>query len=122
MFRRSITGKPTFSLSSWFGIPGKVILLRNSVGHIFSIVLYFIVALHIVSKLRIVVLCGSSCSVWHYWCDSVVVSQCTTIPPWELLRRSTLKSFLALYVIFTKGNISNVYFREVQKISHYMKI
>ncbi|XP_044430720.1 uncharacterized protein [Triticum aestivum] len=38
------------------------------------------------------------------------------------------KSFLALhvklfgFVIFTKGNLSNVYFREVQKISHYMKI
>ena len=32
MFWRSITGRPTFSLSSWFGIPGNFKLMRNVVG------------------------------------------------------------------------------------------
>ena len=32
MFPSSITGWPTFSLSSWFGIPGNFKLMRNVVG------------------------------------------------------------------------------------------
>ena len=32
IFSRSITGWPTFSLSSWFGIPGNFKLMKNVIG------------------------------------------------------------------------------------------
>ncbi|WVZ57033.1 hypothetical protein U9M48_007477 [Paspalum notatum var. saurae] len=47
----SITGRPTFNLSSWFGIPGNLKLLRNSVGYIWSKLPLFVVALLTVSEL-----------------------------------------------------------------------
>ncbi|XP_039837977.1 uncharacterized protein LOC120698439 isoform X5 [Panicum virgatum] len=49
---RSITGSPTLSLSSWFGIPGNFKLLRNSVGYICSMPL-LVDALHTLSELWI---------------------------------------------------------------------
>ena len=51
IFSRSITGWPTFSLSSWFGIPGNFKLMKNVIGfhaaacrcfaHIWSMVHHF---------------------------------------------------------------------------------
>ncbi|XP_044971351.1 uncharacterized protein LOC123432763 isoform X3 [Hordeum vulgare subsp. vulgare] len=52
MLRSSITGKPTFSVNLWSGIPGDVKVLRNSVGCMFIMMLVFVVALHTVSRLR----------------------------------------------------------------------
>jgi len=51
MFRRSTTGMPTLSLSSWFGIPGNFKLFRNSVGYIWFMLLLFVDALHTLSEL-----------------------------------------------------------------------
>ncbi|WVZ61549.1 hypothetical protein U9M48_011406 [Paspalum notatum var. saurae] len=53
IFRRSITCRPTFNFSSWFGIPGNFKLLRNSVGYFCSMLLLFVVALLTVSELWI---------------------------------------------------------------------
>ena len=52
MFLSSITGRPTLSFSSWFGIPGNLKVLRNSLVYMCSIP--FVVAAHTESQLRYV--------------------------------------------------------------------
>jgi len=72
MFRRSTTGMPTFSLSSWFGIPGNFKLFRNSVGYSWSMLLLFVDALHTVSELWYVTSSPSICFIIYSFISSTV--------------------------------------------------
>ena len=50
-FLRSIIGIPTVNCMSWFGIPGKRWLFKNSVGYNISSSLVFTLALHTVFEI-----------------------------------------------------------------------